>query len=128
MEAAAHAAALGFHFLWIEMEHPPITLETLRLTVLATGGRRTRPSPPISGFILFGGLATSISVTIKPLSVLLPSTEPQVFQVVVERGMRQQLVNDGLEVGQRANRRQRRTVCGPDQAAQRGQHRPRFVF
>lgn len=38
VEAAAHAATLGFHFLWIEMEHSPITLETLRLMVLATRG------------------------------------------------------------------------------------------
>ena len=38
VEASAHAATLGFHFLWIEMEHSPITLETLRLMVLATRG------------------------------------------------------------------------------------------
>lgn len=38
VEAAAHAAGLGFDFLWIEMEHSPITLETLRLMVLATRG------------------------------------------------------------------------------------------
>jgi 2-keto-3-deoxy-L-rhamnonate aldolase RhmA len=37
-EIAAHAATLGFHFLWVEMEHSPITLETLRLMVLATRG------------------------------------------------------------------------------------------
>lgn len=37
-ELAAHAATLGFHFLWVEMEHSPITLETLRLMVLATRG------------------------------------------------------------------------------------------
>jgi 2-keto-3-deoxy-L-rhamnonate aldolase RhmA len=36
VESAAHAATLGFDFLWIEMEHSPITLETLRLMVLAT--------------------------------------------------------------------------------------------
>ena len=36
VEAAAHAASLGFHVLWVEMEHSPITLETLRLMVLAT--------------------------------------------------------------------------------------------
>ncbi len=36
VEMAAHAAALGFHFLWVEMEHSPLTLETLRLIVLAT--------------------------------------------------------------------------------------------
>lgn len=38
VEAAVHAARLGFHFLWVEMEHSPITLETLRLIVLATRG------------------------------------------------------------------------------------------
>src|SRR5215471_10456759 len=38
VEVAAHAATLGFHFLWIEMEHSPVTLETLRLMVLATRG------------------------------------------------------------------------------------------
>ena len=38
IEAAAHAAGLGFHLLWVEMEHSPITLETLRLIVLATRG------------------------------------------------------------------------------------------
>ena len=34
----ASAAALGFHFLWVEMEHSPITLETLREIVLVTRG------------------------------------------------------------------------------------------
>jgi len=38
LDAAAHAAKLGFHFLWVEMEHSPITLETLRAVVLATRG------------------------------------------------------------------------------------------
>ena len=38
VEMAAHAATLGFHFLWVEMEHSPVTLETLRLMVLATRG------------------------------------------------------------------------------------------
>lgn len=37
-EAAAHLAALGFHFLWVEMEHSPVTLESLRLITLATRG------------------------------------------------------------------------------------------
>lgn len=37
-EVAAQAAALGFDFLWIEMEHSPITLESLRNMVLATRG------------------------------------------------------------------------------------------
>lgn len=35
VEIAAHAATLGFHFLWVEMEHSPVTLETLRVIVLA---------------------------------------------------------------------------------------------
>jgi 2-keto-3-deoxy-L-rhamnonate aldolase RhmA len=38
LESAALAATLGFDFLWIEMEHSPITLETLRAMVLATRG------------------------------------------------------------------------------------------
>ena len=38
VEAAAHLATLGFHFLWVEMEHSPITLETLRLMTLAARG------------------------------------------------------------------------------------------
>lgn len=38
LEAAALAATLGFDFLWIEMEHSPISLETLRAMVLATRG------------------------------------------------------------------------------------------
>jgi 2-keto-3-deoxy-L-rhamnonate aldolase RhmA len=37
-EIAAQAAHLGFDFLWVEMEHSPITLETLRTMVLATQG------------------------------------------------------------------------------------------
>lgn len=36
IEAAALAATLGFDFLWVEMEHSPVTLETLRAIVLAT--------------------------------------------------------------------------------------------
>jgi len=36
VEIAALAATLGFDFLWVEMEHSPISLETLRAMVLAT--------------------------------------------------------------------------------------------
>jgi len=36
VEVAAHAATLGFDFLWVEMEHSPVALETLRSIVLAT--------------------------------------------------------------------------------------------
>jgi 2-keto-3-deoxy-L-rhamnonate aldolase RhmA len=43
MEVAAQAARLGFDFLWIEMEHSPITLETLRNMVLATRGLKAIP-------------------------------------------------------------------------------------
>ena len=42
-EIAAQAAQLGFDFLWIEMEHSPITLETLRQMVLATRGLPALP-------------------------------------------------------------------------------------
>jgi 2-keto-3-deoxy-L-rhamnonate aldolase RhmA len=38
VEIAAQAAQMGFDFLWVEMEHSPITLETLRAMVLATRG------------------------------------------------------------------------------------------
>ena len=43
IEIAAQAANLGFDFLWIEMEHSPITLETLRGMVLATRGLKAVP-------------------------------------------------------------------------------------
>lgn len=41
IEIAAQAAQLGFDFLWVEMEHSPITLETLRSMVLASRGAPT---------------------------------------------------------------------------------------
>jgi 2-keto-3-deoxy-L-rhamnonate aldolase RhmA len=43
IDLAAHAATLGFDLLWIEMEHSPITLETLRSIVLATRGLPALP-------------------------------------------------------------------------------------
>ncbi len=42
-DAAAQAANLGFDFLWIEMEHSPITLETARNMILATRGLKAMP-------------------------------------------------------------------------------------
>lgn len=43
VEAAAQAASLGFDFLWIEMEHSPVSLETVRNIVLATRGLKAVP-------------------------------------------------------------------------------------
>lgn len=43
VELAAQAANCGFDFLWIDMEHSPVTLETLRHIVLATRGLRAVP-------------------------------------------------------------------------------------
>lgn len=43
VEIAAQTANLGFDFLWIEMEHSPVTLETLRHIVLATRGLPALP-------------------------------------------------------------------------------------
>jgi 2-keto-3-deoxy-L-rhamnonate aldolase RhmA len=43
VEIAAQAAEMGFDFLWIEMEHSPITLETARNMILATRGSRAMP-------------------------------------------------------------------------------------
>ena len=45
VDIAAHAARSGFDFLWVEMEHSPVTLETLRNIVLATRGL---PAPPFA--------------------------------------------------------------------------------
>ena len=43
VEVAAQGANLGFDFLWIEMEHSPTTLESLRNIVLTTRGLRAVP-------------------------------------------------------------------------------------
>ena len=43
VEIAAQAAYMGYDFLWLEMEHSPITLETVRHIVLATRGLKAVP-------------------------------------------------------------------------------------
>jgi 2-keto-3-deoxy-L-rhamnonate aldolase RhmA len=43
VEIAARAAALGFDFLWLELEHSPITLESVRHIVLAARGAGAVP-------------------------------------------------------------------------------------
>ncbi|MGH9451396.1 MAG: HpcH/HpaI aldolase family protein [Terriglobia bacterium] len=43
VEMAAQAASVGFDFLWVEMEHSPVSLETLRNIVLATRGLKAVP-------------------------------------------------------------------------------------
>ncbi len=43
VEVAAQAAAIGFDFLWIDMEHSPVALDTLRHIVLATRGVKALP-------------------------------------------------------------------------------------
>lgn len=50
VEIAAQTAALGFDFLWLEMEHAPLTLETVRNIVLATRGLQAIPfaRPPVN--------------------------------------------------------------------------------
>ena len=45
LDLAARAASAGFHFLWLELEHSPLTLETVRNMVLAT---RYLPAVPIA--------------------------------------------------------------------------------
>lgn len=45
LDIAALAAAAGFDFLWVEMEHSPLTLETLRHVVLTT---RAHPAVPFA--------------------------------------------------------------------------------
>ena len=50
VEVATQAAALGFDFLWLEMEHSPLSLETVRNIVLATRGLPAVPfaRPPVN--------------------------------------------------------------------------------
>jgi 2-keto-3-deoxy-L-rhamnonate aldolase RhmA len=43
VETAVQVAHMGFDFLWIEMEHSPITLETARTIILATRGSGAVP-------------------------------------------------------------------------------------
>ena len=43
VETAAQAARLGFDFLWLEMEHSPLSLESVRNIVLATRGLKAVP-------------------------------------------------------------------------------------
>lgn len=43
VETAAQAASLGFDFLWLEMEHSPLSLESVRNIVLATRGLKALP-------------------------------------------------------------------------------------
>jgi 2-keto-3-deoxy-L-rhamnonate aldolase RhmA len=49
VDLAALAARSGFDFLWVEMEHSPITLETLRHIVLATRGLPAVPIARVPG-------------------------------------------------------------------------------
>jgi 2-keto-3-deoxy-L-rhamnonate aldolase RhmA len=42
-DTAAALAGVGFDFLWIEMEHGPLTLESVRSIVLATRGLKAMP-------------------------------------------------------------------------------------
>lgn len=50
VEVAAQVATMGFDFLWLEMEHTPLTLETVRNIVLATRGLPAVPlaRPPVN--------------------------------------------------------------------------------
>lgn len=43
IDVAVQVAMSGFDFLWLEMEHSPITLETLRRVTLATRGLKAVP-------------------------------------------------------------------------------------
>lgn len=50
VEVATQVASLGFDFIWIEMEHAPISMETVRNIVLATRGLPAVPfaRPPVN--------------------------------------------------------------------------------
>ena len=47
LETAALGAKLGFHFLWVEMEHAPLSLEALR-SVVRQRGASMQPYSPVS--------------------------------------------------------------------------------
>ena len=51
LDLAARAASAGFDFLWLELEHSPLTLETVRHIVLATRGLPAAPFArvPVTG-------------------------------------------------------------------------------
>ncbi len=49
LDMALVAATSGFDFLWVEMEHSPVTLETLRGIVLATRGLPAVPIARVPG-------------------------------------------------------------------------------
>jgi 2-keto-3-deoxy-L-rhamnonate aldolase RhmA len=50
VEVATRMAGLGFDFIWLEMEHCPLSLETVRNVVLATRGLPAVPlaRPPVN--------------------------------------------------------------------------------
>ncbi len=50
VEVAAQVATMGFDFLWLEMEHTPLTLDTVRNIVLAMRGLPAVPlaRPPVN--------------------------------------------------------------------------------
>jgi len=54
LDLAARAAASGFHFLWLELEHSPLTLETVRHIVLATREPANAGLPDLAPLIEFG--------------------------------------------------------------------------
>lgn len=43
VDVAASLAGVGFDFLWVEMEHSPLTLESVRSIILATRGLKAVP-------------------------------------------------------------------------------------
>ena len=81
VEVAAQAASLGFDFLWLEMEHSPLSLETLRNIVLATRGLPAVPlaRPPVNEL-----WAVKRVLDAGALGVILPFTQtPQLARQAV---------------------------------------------
>lgn len=81
-EIAVTAAACGYDFLWIEMEHTAITLESARNMILATRGTNTVPFirvPAIEHWMVKRAL------DIGALGVILPFTNtPELARRAVE--------------------------------------------
>lgn len=81
-DVAAQAANLGFDFIWIEMEHSAITLETARAMILATRGTATIPfiRVPVNEF-----WTAKRALDIGALGVIFPFTStPELARRAVE--------------------------------------------
>jgi 2-keto-3-deoxy-L-rhamnonate aldolase RhmA len=75
-DIAASLAGAGFDFLWIEMEHSPLTLETVRSMILATRGLKAMPFTRVPVNELW---TAKRALDIGSLGVIFPFTSTRVL-------------------------------------------------